>query len=451
MAEVVILGAGLTGLSAAYHLEKEGFFDYALFEKESSVGGLCRSIQQDGFTFDYTGHLLHINDPYFHQFIEKVVGFENFNTIVRRSFIYSQDRFTEYPYQINLQGLPAETIVECITGFVERRQSKKQPKSFEQWVLQNFGAGFGKHFFFPYQGKIFDYPVKKLSASWTGRFVPATSLREMLYGALEPRAAQIGYNSQFFYPHKGGIFFWIDKLAQQLINPLRTEHAVTKIDSVKKIVYFTNGHSEPYKKLISTLPLDSMLELLHEPSSSSVKSARKNLLCNSVVNFNLGINKPDVSDKHWIYYPENQYPFYRVGFWHNFSAHMAPAGHSSLYGEFSSLNNTQQQIGEKLDASLKTVKKLFKLNEQDIVLEKVITVKHAYVIYNQWRDKHLPPLLQALEQRHIHSVGRYGAWKYSSMQEGLLDGKVIAEKMLLPLDKVEPMVHTLQKERVVNV
>jgi len=87
MAKIVIIGAGLTGLSAAYHLEKRGFSDYLLFEKEPSVGGLCRSVQQDGFTFDYTGHLLHTSDDYFRSLIQDIVGFENLNTITRRSFV----------------------------------------------------------------------------------------------------------------------------------------------------------------------------------------------------------------------------------------------------------------------------------------------------------------------------------------------------------------------------
>jgi len=431
MADIVILGAGLTGLSAAYHLEKKGFFNYKIFEKEATPGGLCRSVQQDGFTFDYTGHLLHINDPYFRQFIETVIGFEHFTTIDRRAYIYSQGRYTEYPYQINLHGLPTETIIECIAGYIERNQSTRMPRSFEQWVLQTFGTGFAKHFFFPYQEKIFDYPVNKLSASWTGRFVPATSLTDMLRGALEPKTKNVGYNSQFFYPHTGGIYFWLEKLAQQLINPITTEHRVSKIDIKNNMVYFANGYSESYKQLITTLPLDVLLDLIKEPSNSQLKKARKNLLCNSVVNFNLGINNPDISDKHWIYYPEHQYPFYRVGFWHNFSAHMAPPGHSSLYGEFSALNKSQDSINDHLHASLTQVKKLFKLSPNDIVLEKIIQVPHAYVIYNAWRDKQLPTLLHTLENNNIYSIGRYGAWKYSSMQEGLLDGKAISDKLLI--------------------
>ncbi len=105
MTRVVIIGAGLTGLSTAYHLEQLGFFDYVIFEKEPEIGGLCRSVTNNGFTFDYTGHLLHINDPYVKILIEKLVGFHNFNYIPRESFIYSQNVFTKYP------GTKIETAV----------------------------------------------------------------------------------------------------------------------------------------------------------------------------------------------------------------------------------------------------------------------------------------------------------------------------------------------------
>ncbi len=126
MAKIVIIGAGLTGLSTAYHFEKKGFSDFSIFEKESEIGGLCRSVQQDGFTFDYTGHLLHTSDTYFRKIIEELVGIENLHTITRRSFIYSHDTFTPYPFQINLQGLPTKVIAECIEGFIKRKKIKKQ-------------------------------------------------------------------------------------------------------------------------------------------------------------------------------------------------------------------------------------------------------------------------------------------------------------------------------------
>ena len=448
MAKIVIIGAGPTGLSAAYHLERKGFHDYALFEKETTTGGLCRSVQHEGFTFDYTGHLLHINDSYVRNFIEHIVGFQHFNTITRRSFVYSQDTYTRYPYQVNLFGLPIETIIECIEGFVQRPKRKKKISTFPDWVLHNFGSGFAKYFFLSYQKKIFAYDLDKITESWTGRFVPATSLKEIIKGALtDAQEASIGYNAQFFYPKQGGISFWVDKLANTLINPIYTTFQVESIDIKDKVIKFSNGHLESYEQLITTMPLDILLNIIKEPSSSHFKRASSKLLCNKVVNFNLGISRPNFSDKHWIYYPEEKYPFYRVGFNNNFSDSMTPVGCSSLYGEFAYLKESPTTVAQMLKHSLRETKKVLKITEHDIVTEKIIHIDHAYVIYDFWREQHLAKIHERLAQYNIYSVGRFGEWKYSSMQEAILDGKKIVDTlMVIPAQQTRYM-HTFESNQ----
>ncbi len=438
MADIVIIGAGPTGLSAAYHLEQKGFFDYKIFDKENNVGGLCRSVQQDGFTFDFTGHLLHINDEYFKNFINSIVGIDNLNKIYRKSFIYSQDTYTHYPYQVNLHGLPIDTIVECIEEFIKRNQHKKVT-NFYDWVLKNFGQGFAKNFFLPYQEKIFSYDVKKLSASWTGRFVPQTTLKDMIIGAIKaPEENNFGYNSQFYYPKEGGINFWLNKIAEKLVNPIHTGFCVEHVDTINKVVKFTNGAEEPYKELVTTMPLDLLLENGRYSSRINFHNISQNLLCNSVINFNIGINRPNLSDKHWIYYPEKKYPFYRVGFWNNFAQSMAPKGCSSLYGEFSYLKKSKSHINKKLELSKSIILDLLKISKEEVLTEKVMNIPHAYVIYNNWRDKNIEKILSVLKDMQIHSVGRYGQWKYSSMQEAILDGKKIADSLVVqPAKQIE--------------
>jgi protoporphyrinogen oxidase len=431
MANVVILGAGLTGLSAAYHLEKRGYFEYTLFEKEPIPGGLCRSVVQDGFTFDFTGHLLHTSDEYFKQFIMDLVGLQALNAIHRRSFIYSHNTFTRYPFQMNLHGLPVDVITECIEGYVTRAKNKKNPANFVQWVQQNFGPGFAKYFFLPFQRKIFAYDLRDITASWTGRFVPSTTLKDMIAGAIADKEESIGYNAHFYYPKTGGIQSWIDVLAGSLKNRIYTNFSVQSIDLKRKVVTFDNGHRQTYDHLINTIPLDTFISLLHEPPTTHFAPALRNLTCNSVVNFNLGIARQSLSDKHWIYFPEKQFPFYRLGFPHNFSNTMAPTGCSSLYGEFSYVHRSRSAIKTMLADSLRSVKKLFSIAESEIVTEKVIPISHAYVIYNTWRERNLPALLAQLQEHAIFSTGRYGAWKYSSMQEAVLDGKAVAESITI--------------------
>ena len=449
MARIVIIGAGLTGISAAYHFEKQSYFDYALFEKEANPGGLCRSITQDGFTFDYTGHLLHASDPYFHQLITQIMKPHSMNTIERRSYVYSHNRYTKYPFQINLHGLPHKAIVECITGFINRTKNAT-PATFRDWVLCNFGTGFGKHFFFPFQQKIFAHNITHLTAQWTQRFVPSTSLEKILYGALSGMVTKqnVGYNASFLYPKTGGIMAWVAQLAKQIMQPIRTSCTVTAIDMNKKIVSFSNGHSEPYEQLISTMPLDLLLSMLIEKPSTHLQSAQKYLLCSRVVNFNIGINHPNISDKHWVYVPEKKYPFYRIGFWHNFSKQMAPPGCSSLYGEFAYRNRSRRWVNHTIKQSLSIVKKLHNLGPSDIATEKILSIPHAYVTYDQWREQNLPQLLQQLKNHGIHSVGRYGAWKYASMQEAVLDGKAVADTVIQEQKKASFVVTmpTPQKE-----
>ncbi len=307
----------------------------------------------------------------------------------------------------------------------------KNPTHFKKWVLHNFGKGIGEHFFYPYQEKIFSYPVEKLSSSWTGRFVPTTDLTAMIQGAVQPpKDLHIGYNAQFYYPHTGGIFFWIKKLYQQIRKPVALKHVVQTIDLQEKRIICQDGSTYIYETLINTMPLNLFLTMVKNPLDSW-KQAAKKLLCNSVVNFNLGIKRENVSDKHWIYYPEKKYPFYRIGFSSNFARSMAPDGCSSLYGEFSHLGQPAHLVDQMLQTALAQTKKVLTLEEHEIVTEKIITIPHAYVIFDQWRDKHLAQLLSALQEAHIHSIGRYGGWKYSSMQEGLLEGKAMAEQLLV--------------------
>ncbi len=254
----------------------------------------------------------------------------------------------------------------------------------------------------------------------------------MISGALQPpQEQQIGYNAQFFYPKQDGIFFWIKKLHAQLKNPVQLQKMVIKIDLQEKKVIFSDGTTENYKTLINTMPLNTFLTLAKESSATNITRYAHKLICNSVVNFNLGIKRENFSDKHWIYYPEKQFPFYRIGFSNNFAASMAPQGHSSLYGEFSHLQKPHSQVNQLLETAVAQTKKILKIDDSEIATEKIIHIPHAYVIFDAWRDKNLPLILQRLEEKNIHSIGRYGGWKYSSMQEGLLEGKQMAEKLIV--------------------
>jgi protoporphyrinogen oxidase len=424
MAHVIILGAGLTGLSTAYHLEALGFVDYELFEKEATVGGLCRSVHIDGYTFDYTGHLLHINNEYIRTLINRITNQNHWNTIQRRSAIYTHDTFVHYPIQTNLYGLPTHVIAACIESFVTRKHIS-HPRSFYQWVCTHFGTQLGELFFFPYQEKLLCQNVSSITHSWTGRFVPRTSLTDMINGALTPNT-HIGYNASFSYPKTGGINTLVRALYNHLIQPVHTCHEAKSIDIKNRTITFHNGVHKKYDILINTIPLDTLLERIVDTNTTHLHHAHRHLKKASVLNINLGINTPHVSDYHWIYTPEKSYPFYRIGFPHHFTHTNTPPAHCSAYTECAYIGTPPHTITR--DVIRKTCD-LFNIKTSDITTQVVLNLTHAYVIYDHWREKNLSSLLARLQKNSIYSIGRYGAWKYASMQEALLDGMSIVETL----------------------
>lgn len=394
MAEVVIIGAGLTGLCAAYNLEKHNYFDYEIFEQDSRSGGLLKTESVDGFNFDYTGHLLHISDQRFQDFLYEVLsGDQNLILNKRNSAIFSSDTFVPYPFQMNLYGLSSDLIYDCIHGFINRRTDIKNPANFHRWVLKYFGAGFGKHFFFPYNGKLLNYDVKKILSSWTGRFVPQTNLKLVLQGALEKRADQaVGYNNSFYYPKSGGIEFLIKQIESKLSKKIKINHKVVFVDIKNKAVTFENGHIEKYSKLITTMPLKVLLKSTRTSGINEFASVAEKLLCSSVLNFNLGLNSSDIGPWHWIYFPEKKFQFYRLGFWNNISMSCVKPGCTGIYGESSYLQGaklhgtkTQKQILKLTEKSTMQALNFLGLTNNNIVTQKNLNIEYAYVIYDSWR------------------------------------------------------------------
>jgi protoporphyrinogen oxidase len=432
VARVVIIGAGLTGLSTAYYLEQNDFLDYTVIEKNARPGGLLRSESVNGFTFDYTGHFLHCSDHIFRQFLDDVVGFEKLTLIRRLSSIFSHHTYTDYPFQMNLHGLPLDVITECIEGYAQRLTRIKNPSTFYTWVLKNFGRGFGKHFFFPFNRKLAAYDIRRIHPSWTGRFVPNTNLHTIIAGALEAKnQSNIGYNSSFYYPLSGGIEMVIKHLLNALSTPIRTSQTISEIDPLTKTIRYANGTHERYEKLVSTMPLNQLLALITSSSRTPLHHYASKLHCNAIININLGFATQLPHHRHWIYFPEQQYPWHRLGFWHTICPQLAPPGHSSLYAEFSYLpdRTSSHQVNDKISHTIEKILAFLELSEHHIVVKNILHLDHAYVIYDTWREGNITKILDALRAMDIYSIGRYGAWKYSSMQEAVIEGNQTAETL----------------------
>jgi protoporphyrinogen oxidase len=422
---IVILGAGVAGLSAAFHLKGK---EYEIFEKEGEVGGLCRSVLHDGFTFDYTGHLLHLSQPYTQKLLNELLP----NLLIRHqrhSTIFFQHRYVPFPFQANLWALPKEITRECLLEFIRTSCGEvKKGTDFRSWIYQAFGPGIAKYFMIPYNEKLWKVPLDEISLEWVERFIPCPTLEEVIDGALGGNLKGFGYNQEFLYPLRGGI----QVLPQAFLSKVGNVHLgkeAQSIDIEKRVIQFRDGSETTYRTLISSLPLDELLQRIN-PLPDEIKDFKNSLRHVSVININLGVKREKISDYHWIYYPEPAYPFYRVGFPSNLSPHMAPKGTSSIYVEISSLPSNPPAIDQVRKEALSALIACGILRADDEILaEKILMIRHAYVIYDLFRYQHLRSIIPFLRTQHIYPIGRYGLWEYATMEEAILQGREVAQDL----------------------
>ncbi len=425
---IFILGAGLTGLSAAWHLQKRGI-DCRIFEKESEIGGLCRSKKINGFTFDCDGHLLHFKHRYTFNLINKLLK-DNLIEHQRNAWIYAFDTYVRYPFQANLYGLPPSVVKECLIGFIHTLRNgqpkKKKDLNFLNWINRTFGKGIARHFMIPYNTKFWTLPPQELTCEWLDGFIPIPSLNQLLEGTVEASQRQFGYNARFWYPKIGGIASLSLALASEVKN-IYANCQIIEIDLVKKEIKLSSGNKEKFDYLISTVPLPEMPYLV-KGLPKQVYALFKKLRWNSIFNLNLGIEQKDCFGRHWIYFPHEELSFFRIGFFNNFASYLAPADKSSLYVEIS---YSEKRPIDKSNIVLRIREDLKKVgvltDDAKIYGQDTNDIKYGYPIYDKNYRLARERIIDSLVKNNIISCGRYGSWRYMSMEDVILNGKEVAE------------------------
>ncbi len=430
MGKVIIIGAGLAGLSASYHAQKKKI-NYETYEQEERVGGLCRTYGKDGFSFDYSGHLLHLKDTYFQTLVKDLLG-SNLNIVQRNSVIYSNGIYTRYPFQANLYGLPPGVISECLIEFVKAYyENEDLPtrayRTFHDWITAKLGKGIGKHFMFPYNEKLWTVPTGELTCEWMSEYVPRPTLEDIFHGTFHDQTKDFGYNATFWYPEEGGIQALCDALAHEIKN-IRLSEKVEKIFPEKKTIELGSGKAAEYEKLISTIPLKELIDKVQGNVPQEVKQASRKLRHNSLLIVNLGVRGSGLTDRHWIYLPEKKYRAYRVGVYSNFSNYMSPPGTTSYYVEISYQIDWNVDKEKNIEEAIDDMVEMgFIPKKEDILVKKVMDVEYAYVIYDKDYAESKKVIMDYLSTYNIFSIGRYGGWEYAGMEEAMQQGKQVVD------------------------
>jgi len=495
-APVLVLGAGPTGLSAAYHLGG----DAMLIEREDRVGGWCRSIECDGFTFDLAGHIMFSNDPYVHELYRMLLG-ENVHWQDREAWIWSHGVYTRYPFQGALHGLPKDVIRECLIGAIEARYgawraalpephahpngngacangngngvhdccadgilaaetplveraaagpahgngngnghpASEEPRNFEEFIYRVWGAGIAKHFAVPYNRKLWAVPLDEMETSWLGGRVPMPDLGEMIDGALSPVPRPMGPNARFGYPRRGGFQALMDGFLPHLANPPRLGLELVALAPERHEARLSDGSTVRYDSLVSTIPLPELVKRIAD-APAEIRDAAYGLRRVSVRCVNLGIGRPALTDKHWIYYPEDPV-FHRIFVQGNASPGCNPPGGFALtceitYGEKKPLPCTGYALVRRC---LDDCRKVGMLREDDPVWTAFETdLPYAYVVYDHSRASRVATIRSWLDRHDVILAGRYSEWEYYNSDHAFLAGRRAAETVRARSETSEP-------------
>jgi len=425
----VVLGGGLAGLAAAHALQAAGR-EVTVLEAKEEPGGACRSFEEDGYTFDLTGHLLHVARDETRELLSRLGVWEELAVHERRAAVVVGGRTTPYPIQINTWGLADEVRRDCLLGFVQawcRRDEDPEPKSFDQWVLQRFGEGLARCFFFPYNEKLYRTRPAELSLDWVGRYVPKPSLEEVVDGALGLHQERVGYNAVFRYPRRGGIRILPDALAREL-RGIETGARVVQIDTGRRVAETADGRRFPWERLISTIPLPYLVDRLRPTPGAAVLQARHALRWVRVLNVALGVEGPAPTAQHWLYFPDPGLPFYRVGFPSN-HGELAPPGCHTVSIEVSLDPGAGDPAAEAEEAEM-ALQDAGYLDRRRVRVRRTAVLDPAYVVFDHARRDALAAIRRELAGRGILLAGRWAQWVYSAMEDAILDGLVAARRVL---------------------
>ncbi|MFQ5511462.1 MAG: protoporphyrinogen/coproporphyrinogen oxidase [Candidatus Krumholzibacteriia bacterium] len=417
----IILGGGLAGLSA-------GMYSGApVYEANGEVGGVAASDTVDGFTFDRGIHILQTTSGKVLDLLAEIgVRLE---THQRNAFIFSRGTYTPYPFQVNTAGLPLGLRAHCVWSFLNRSANKTSPTNYEEWMYRTLGKGFARTFLIPYSEKFWTIPPREMTFEWTGNRVPRPNVWQVLRGAVWNKQTKIGTNVDFRYPVSGVGYGTIARALADRVGEVHLGHRATSVDVDSRRVHFDNGADVPYDSLISTIPLPRLVGM--SPNAPErVRAAAAKLRTNAIMVVNLGIDRPAISDRHWVHFPEKDVSFFRISYPHNFAENVTPPGMSSISAEVA------YDRREPPDASAlaRRVKDdLIRVGAMDADAPVVTTltrdIPYAYCIYDMHRGAAVKTIRAWLAAARIIPAGRYGLWSYFWSDEAILSGRNAAQKV----------------------
>jgi len=417
-ADVVVIGGGISGLGfASWYRERRPDARVLVLEAEAEPGGYCRTVVQDGFVWDYSGHFFHFKDPAIEAWLRARMPGQEVRTIERRAFIRYAGRDIDFPFQTHIHQLPHDEFLECLVDLYFRPAGDGPPRSFGEMLYRRLGRAITEKFLRPYNEKLYATDLDALDAEAMGRFFPHADLGDVI-AAMRPGAAAGGYNATFSYPAGGAVQYVRALLGDLPAGSVACGERATAIDLDARSV-ITPRRRIRYERVVSSAPLPALARMTGVPHDPAVFTS------NQVVVFNLGFDRKGPRGVHWMYFPDRSRSFYRVGWYDN----IFDADRMSLYVELGAPPGASlgaEEISALRERVLADLAREQITSGHRLVSHHHVVLDPAYVHITRASLAETARVREALAARGVHSIGRYGGWTYCSIEDNLVEARALA-------------------------
>lgn len=410
----LIIGAGISGLATAAFGKEQ---DHLVLEADREIGGYCKTIEKDGFVWDYSGHFFHFKHPDIEQWLRDRMKGQDVRTIVKRSFIAYGDRWIDFPFQKNIHQLPQDEFIECLYDLYFARapglKSDAPPeRNFKEMLYARFGRAIAEKFLIPYNEKLYACDLATLDRDAMGRFFPHADLTDIVRNMRVPDNAT--YNATFTYP-KGGAIQYVKALASA-VRPeaIALGEPLVGLDLRKRIAK-TPKREIRFERMISSMPFHGLAKL------TGVAHDESAFTWNKVLVFNLGFDKKGKSGVHWCYFPNRARSFYRLGWYDN----IFDSDRLSLYVEIGFPRDATIDVDAMRARVLEDLKAEGVIDDHRLIAEHHVVMDPAYVHVTRSSMAEVTRLKRIFSANGVYSIGRYGGWTYCSIEDNIVEARAL--------------------------
>lgn len=447
--DVVIVGAGPAGLTAAYQLGKAGKTATVL-EADSVVGGISRSAERDGWRFDIGGHRFFTKVKVVEDLWHEILPDEDFLLRPRMSRIYYEGKYYDYPLKARnaLFNLGPVEATKCVASYAWARvRPPRDQTNLEGWVAARFGYRLYRIFFKTYTEKLWGVPATAIQSDWAAQRIKNLSLSKAVWNSMLPKRNQKDITSlieEFQYPKYGPGMMWercrdkVEAFGTKILmstKASRIHHADGKAFAVVAESDDGTETEYPCSAVISSMPITALLRAMDPPVPAEVEKAADDLHYRDFLTIALVVPETAGFPDNWIYVHSPEVKMGRIQNFGSWSPYLVKEGRTCLGLEYFVFEGDEYwtMSDESLVAlGTRELATLGLIEPSQVEAGYVVRMPKAYPYYDADYKANVEVLKKWLAEHaaNVHPVGRNGMHKYNNQDHSMYTAMLTVENLL---------------------